>query len=201
MDDAGWRDTRRRDWASIWSRERLTEGKSDFGRWEMRDFELLRRAVRSAMTNSQVKWNKIKQTKSSVCLYPTSQTFWQWSLSPYTPSLPPSPATSLSGNRLRHYHWQRLNHISMGFRPPRAQDRSQCRRQVQGAPQQQISLALRRSRWLRNWGQGTSKISMGGRCSPQFRGVSMLFDLLHLSLSIHCWLGKRPRLCLPSAGD
>lgn len=45
----GRRGTRRRDWASIWSRERVTEGRPGRLRWLVRFRDALRRAERSAM--------------------------------------------------------------------------------------------------------------------------------------------------------
>jgi hypothetical protein len=49
VDVPGCRDTRRRDWASIWSKERLTDGKSGRERWEVNAFEELSNEDKSAM--------------------------------------------------------------------------------------------------------------------------------------------------------
>ena len=38
----GWPATKRRDWASIWSNERLTEGKSGLCKWEVRALEAVK---------------------------------------------------------------------------------------------------------------------------------------------------------------
>ena len=59
----GCLETSLRDWASIWSNDRFTEGRSGRERWEVRALEALRRAERSeamaAMSSSRdLIWRK-----------------------------------------------------------------------------------------------------------------------------------------------